>query len=352
LREKWIGPDGPYNRPAILAGDVGATETLLGRFRQAGGRLRCVREESLPSQGFRSFESLVDEFLSSAKQSVDRCAVGVAGPVVGGRSQVVNLRWPVDARRLARKLSTQAVRVINDLEAAAWGIPVVPARRLVSLTPGLRSLPGNAALIAAGTGLGMALLLWDGKRWHPRPSEGGHQAFGPRDDVETDLLTFLRRRHGRVSVERVVSGPGLSAIHDFLIHSGRGKQSRRMARRLAEADDPSAEIARAALAGDDAVAGKALDLFVSLYGAAAGDLALVAKATGGLYLGGGIAPKILPKLREGSFLRAFRDKGRLSPLLERIPVRVILEPRTALLGAAQCAATLTPTMRIVRKTKR
>jgi glucokinase len=336
----------------ILAGDVGGTKTLLGLFRQVGGKLRCVREDSLPSQEFRSFEALVDEFLSRAKRTVDRCAVGVAGPVVGGRSQVVNLRWPVDARRLARELSTDAVHVINDLEATGWGIPVVPPRKLVSLTPGLRSLQGNAALIAAGTGLGMALLLWDGARWHPRASEGGHQAFGPRNDIEIDLLKFLRRRHGRVSVERAVSGPALSAIYEFLIHSGRVDESDRMSRRLAEADDPNAEVARAALAGDDAVAGKALDLFVSLYGAAAGDLALVAKATGGLYLGGGIAPKILPKLREGAFLRAFRDKGRLSPLLERIPVRVILEPRTALLGAAQYAATLTPTTRIHKRKRR
>jgi glucokinase len=336
----------------ILAGDVGGTKTLLGLFRQMGGKLRCVHEDSLPSQEFRSFEALVDEFLARAKRTVDRCAIGVAGPVVAGRSQVINLRWPVDARRLARKLSTQAVRVINDLEATGWGIPVLPRRKLVSLTPGLRPMPGNAALIAAGTGLGMALLLWDGERWHPRASEGGHQAFGPRDDVEIGLLRFLRRRHGRVSVERAVSGPALSAIHEFLIHSGRGKVSSRMQRRLAEADDPNAEIARAGMAGDDAVAGRALDLFVSLYGAAAGDLALVAKATGGMYLGGGIAPKILPKLREGAFLRAFRDKGRLTSLVERIPIRVILEPRTALLGAARYAATLTPTTRIDRRKKR
>jgi glucokinase len=346
LRKKWNVADGLYNRPVILAGDVGGTKTLLGLFRQVGGKLRCVREDSLPSQEFRSFEALVGEFLSGTKGKVDRCAVGVAGPVVAGRSHVVNLRWPVDARRLARKLSTNAVGVINDLEATGWGIPLVPPRKLASLTPGLRSLPGNAALIAAGTGLGMALLLWDGERWHPRASEGGHQAFGPRDDVEIDLLKFLRRRHGRVSVERAVSGPGLAAIYEFLIQAGRDKRSKRVGRRFAEADDPNAEIARAALAGDDAVAGKALDLFVSLYGAAAGDLALVAKATGGLYLGGGIAPKILPKLREGAFLDAFRDKGRLSPLLERIPVRVILEPRAALLGAARYAATRTSTTRI------
>jgi glucokinase len=282
----------------------------------------------------------VDEFQSRSKARVRRCAVGVAGPVVDGRSQVINLRWPVDTRRLARKLGISSVRVLNDLEATAWGIPVLPPQKMLSLTPGLRPRPGNAALIAAGTGLGMALMLWDGERFHPQASEGGHQTFGPRDDLEIDLLRFLRGRYDRVSVERAASGPAVSAIYEFLVGSGRGSQSRLMSQRLAEADDPNSVVARAALAGDDAVAEKALDVFVSLYGAAAGDLALVAKATGGVYVGGGIAPKILPKLREGGFVKAFRDKGRLAPLLERIPIRVILEPRTALLGAAQCAAIL------------
>jgi glucokinase len=324
----------------ILAGDVGGTKTLLGLFRQVDGKTVCVREGSLPSQRFRCFEDLIGEFLSRTDCRVRRCVIGVAGPVVGGRSQVVNLRWPVETRRLAHVLGTDAVRVINDLEATAWGIPVVPPRKTVSLTPGLRARTGNAALVAAGTGLGMALMPWDGERHHPRASEGGHQTFGPRDDLEIDLVRFLRRRHGRVSIERAVSGPAMSALYEFLVSSGRGKQSGLMRRRLAESDDTNAVVAQAGLTGEDAVAGKALDLFVSLYGAVAGDLALVAKATGGVFVGGGIAPKILPKLRAGGFIEAFRDKGRLRPLLERIPVRVILEPRTALLGAAQCAAAL------------
>ena len=324
----------------ILAGDVGGTKTLLGLFRARGEQLQCVREASLPSAEFRSFETLVAAFLEPALVRVRRCAVGVAGPVVGGRSQVVNLRWPVDERRLTRLLDTRTVRVINDLEANAWGISEVSARKLVSLTSRLRPAEGNAALIAAGTGLGMALMLWDGQRRHPRASEGGHQAFAPRDDLEIDLLRFLRRRHGRVSVERVVSGPGLSAIYEFLIGSGRGRKTQRMARRLAQAGDPNAVVAEAGLAGTDPTAARALERFVSLYGAVAGDLALVTKATGGLYVGGGIAPKILPALRRGEFLRAFRDKGRLTPLVERIPVKVLLEPRAALLGAARCAATL------------
>jgi glucokinase len=239
-------------------------------------------------------------------------------------------------------LGTDTVEVINDLEATAWGIPDLPPRKTVSLTPGQRSAPGNGALIAAGTGLGMALLIRDGERYRPHASEGGHQSFGPRDELEVDLFGFLRRRYGRASVERAVSGPAMSAIYEFLVDSGRGKKTRRMRERLAASDDSSAAVATAGLSGEDATASKALDLFVSLYGAVAGDLALVARATAGIWVGGGIAPKILPRLRDGGFVRAFRDKGRLTPLLERIPIRVILEPRTALLGAARCAALLTP----------
>ena len=333
----------------ILAGDVGGTKTLLGLFRREGDRLRCIHEASLPSGEYRSFGALLDAFLSPSGHARPRHAtIGVAGPVTGGRSRIVNLRWPVDARQLGRHLDTDDVRVINDLEATAWGIRELPPRKLADLTPGVRSRPGNAALIAAGTGLGTALLPWDGTRWRPHASEGGHQGFAPRDDVEVDLLRFLRRRHGRVSLERALSGPALSALYEFFAGRARGCGFREARRRLAAADDPNAEVARRALAGEDETADKALGLFVSIYGAAAGDLALVAKATGGIYVGGGIAPRILPRLKDGAFVRAFRDKGRLTPLVERIPVRVILEPRTALLGAARHAATRSTTGRTVR----
>ncbi len=324
----------------ILASDVGGTKTLLGLFDKTEGKTRCVREASLPSQEFSSFEAIVDEFLAGGRARIHRCAVGVAGPVVRGRSQVVNLRWSVDARKLARKLGVPQARVLNDLEATAWGIPGLSSRKMLNLTPGVRLRSGNAALIAAGTGLGMALLHWDGQQYHPQASEGGHQGFGPRDDVEIDLLKFLKRRYGRASVERAVSGPGILTIYQFLVESGRGRKSPMMEQRLAQAIDPNAVIAQAGLDGEDAVAEQALDRFISLYGAAAGDLALVAKATGGIFVGGGIAPKILPKLRTGAFLRAFRAKGRLTPLVEQIPIRVILEPRTALFGAAACAVAL------------
>jgi glucokinase len=324
----------------ILAGDVGGTKTILALFATSKRKLRKLRERSFPSQEHSSFEAIVEEFLAEAPAGrVRRAVVGVAGPVVAGRSQVVNLRWPVDEHELARALGTRHVCVLNDVEATAWGISALSPRQLLSLTPGLRGRPGNVALIAAGTGLGMSILFRRGEELEPTASEGGHQEFAPRDDVEIDLLRFLRARHGRVSVERVVAGPGFSAIYEFLVATGRGSESAEMRRRLA-AGDANAVVSQAGVSGDDPVAERAVEMFVSSYGAAAGDLALVARAVGGVYVGGGIAPKILPKLRSGEFLRSFRAKGRLSPFVERIPVKVILEPRTALLGAAIRAARL------------
>lgn len=325
----------------VLAGDVGGTKTLLGLFETVDGALRAARESSFPSQEYPSLQAMIGEFLADVGGArPEALAVGVAGPVVAGRSQVVNLRWPVDEAKLAAATGVSSVRVLNDLEATAWGIPELGRGQLESLTPGVEPGAGNAALIAAGTGLGMALLFRVGAHFRPSASEGGHQEFGPRDDLEIELLRSLRERHGRVSIERVVSGPGLGAIYQFLVESGRGEESETMSRTLAQADDPNAEIGRAGIAGEDPAALRAVELFASLYGAAAGDLALVAKATGGVYVGGGIAPKMLSVLRSGEFVRSFRSKGRLTPLLEKIPIEVVLEPRTALLGAAVCAREL------------
>ena len=322
----------------ILAGDVGGTKTVLGLFKQVGGALSPAREETFPSREFSSLEGIFKEFLARRGSRIHAVAVGVAGPIVDGRSDRVNLPWPVDRRRLARGLEVDRVCVINDLEATALGIPELSPRRLLNLTPGLRARTGNAALIAAGTGLGMALLVRDGERYHASASEGGHLAFAPRDDLEIALLRHLRRRHGRVSTERVVSGDGISSIYEFLAENSWGTPGSALRSKLGVAEDRNAAISQAGLDGRDRLAVKTLAMFVSLYGAAAGELALVSKATAGVYVGGGIAPRILPRLKSGEFVRAFRDKGRLAPLLEKIPVRVILEPRTALLGAAAHAA--------------
>ena len=325
----------------ILAGDVGGTKTLLGLFDRAGSRLRIRHQQAYSSQASPSLSSIVKTYLDETGARVKSCAIGVAGPVVNGRSQVVNLRWPVEERQLARTLGIARARVINDLEATAWGVPELGPRQTRSLTPGARPVPGNAVLIAAGTGLGMAILLWDGTRFRPSASEGGHQDFAPRNDVEDALLRYLRRRHDHVSVERIASGPGFQTTYEFLVESARGTRTEEMARRMSEGD-PNAAVAEAAIRRTDATAVRAAEILVSVYGAAAGNLALVAKSTAGVYVGGGIAPKILPLLERGEFLRALRAKGRLSPLLERMPVRVILEPRTALIGAAACAAARGP----------
>ena len=327
----------PIIAAVILAGDVGGTKTILGLFSRREGRLVVAREAKYPSAGGGSLEVIIEAFLSEGRERVTACALGVAGPVTGGKTDVVNLPWVVDARRLARRLGVPKVHLLNDLEATAWGIGALPPGKTAALTPRLAPRPGNAALLAAGTGLGTALLHWDGRRHWPTAGEGGHVGFAPRNEDEIELLRFSLRRFDRLSLDRLVSGPGLRLIYDFLVESGRGAASSAMKRRLAERD-PSAAITEAGLRGEDPTAERALDWFVSLYGSAAGDLALSAGAVGGVWVGGGIAPRILPKLRSGAFLAAFRSKGRLSPFLQRVPVRVILEPRAALLGAAVRAA--------------
>lgn len=321
----------------VLAGDVGGTKTLLALFARDGRRLREIRSERYSSSDFPTFEAMIREFLAGGREKPRRAAFGIAGPIVGGKSQIVNLKWAVDARRVSRLIGEKPVALLNDLEATAHGLAELGPKQTVSLTPALRPGDGNAALIAAGTGLGMALLVRDGDRFVVSASEGGHQDFAGRDEIENQLLAFLQRRFPRVSVERIVAGPGFSAIYEFLVETGRGEVTLRMRERLASGDR-NAAVSAAGVAGEDLTAERAVDMWVSLYGATAGNLALVAKASGGMWVGGGIAPKILNKLRDGTFLEAFRDKGRLSSFLERIPVKVILEPRTALLGAAAFAA--------------
>ncbi|HEX5042187.1 MAG TPA: glucokinase, partial [Candidatus Polarisedimenticolaceae bacterium] len=309
--------------------------------RVTGAGLRCLREASYPSQRAPSLPAMVHTFLRHGRERPATFAVGVAGPVIAGHSQLTNLPWAVDEAELSAAFGFQRTRVLNDLEATGWAIGSLRGKQLASLTPAPRARPGNAAIIAAGTGLGMAILVRDGGRWLVLASEGGHQEFAPRDSTEEALLRFVRRElGGRVSVERLVSGDGLARIYRFLTRTGRAREGAAMRRRVETASDPNATISEAGLAGRDRASARALALFVQLYGAAAGNLALVARATGGMFLAGGIAPRILPALRAGAFLRAFRDKGRLSPLLAAIPIKVVLEPRAALLGAAACAADL------------
>lgn len=319
----------------ILAGDIGGTKTNLGLFDIVDGTMTLRREQSYPSRNYPGLESIIDEFTSGAGVVTAAC-VGVAGPVIEGRSTTTNLPWHVDSQSLASLLKLHSVALINDLEATAHGIAELKPDEFVNLNEGTAE-PGNAALIAAGTGLGTASLFWDGRELMPSASEGGHVDFAPRNQIEIQLLQDQLTRHRHVSVERVLSGPGLFVIYEFLRDINYARESSAVAERF-KGRDPSSVVANAALAGECELCVKALDMFAGIYGAVAGNIALQLKATAGVYVGGGIAPKIIEKLRDGTFMKAFIAKGRLSSLLEAIPVRVIMNDKTALLGAARVAA--------------
>lgn len=262
----------------------------------------------------------------------------MAGAVVDGRCRTTNLPWTLDERILPEQIPADRVKLLNDLEAAAWGVIDLPAAELTSLQDG-SPRAGNMALIAAGTGLGEALIIQGGVRPVVVASEGGHADFAPRTEREDDLLAYLRREFGRVSYERVLSGPGLFNIYRFLRDTSRIREAQWLRDRL-KSGDPSAVVSEVALAGEDRLCVEALDLFASIYGAEAGNLALKALAVGGVFVGGGIAPKIRGKLADGTFVGAFRDKDRFAQFMEAIPVRLALNPRAPLLGAARVAAAI------------
>ena len=323
----------------IIAGDIGGTKTNVALFDPAAARAAAepVAQASYHNAGFDSLEAILDEFTAANRAAITHACFGVAGPVVEGRVAATNLAWEVSASALARKLGLTRVGLINDLEATAYGIECLRESQLYTLHEGAGHRGGHRALIAAGTGLGMAGLFWDGRRFTPMPSEGGHIDFAPRDELEYELLRYVGRRiGGRVSYERVLSGPGLFTIYEFL-RDGRYAEEPGWLAEEVEVGDPSAAVSKAALAGRSELAARALDLFASIYGAMAGNLVLLLKPAGGLYVGGGIAPKILEKLRDGTFIRAYHDKGRMSFITEATPVRVILDDKAALYGAAVCA---------------
>jgi glucokinase len=320
----------------ILAGDIGGTKTHLGFFEIEDGSLEVRNRETFPSREFSGLESIIDEFVTPSSPALAGACFGVAGPVIEGRSATSNLPWVVDSKSLAHKLNLKTVTLLNDLEAAAHGIPALKPDEVAWLNKG-NPTPGNAGMVSAGTGLGLASLFWDGKRHVPSASEGGHVDFAPRNEYEIALLKYLLDRFDHVSVERIVSGPGLLNVYEFLRDTGRGKELPSIAARFKD-EDPSAVVGAAALTGECEMCTKALDTVVTVYGAAAGNFALELKATAGIYVGGGIAPKIISKLGDGTFMKAFLDKGRLRALLEATPVRVILNEKIALLGAARVAA--------------
>jgi len=321
----------------ILAGDIGGTNTRLALFDGSATKPAVAVIEVFPSRGHSGPEEILREFRAHHGDPIEAASFGIAGPVRNGRTHTPNLPWVVDSASMAEVLGLMKVDLLNDLEANAHGIAVLGPQDLAVLHPGSPEACGNRALISAGTGLGEAGLLADGNDYRPYPSEGGHCDFAPRDETEIDLLRHLMARFGHVSFERVLSGPGLYSIYQFFRDTGRAEEPSWLADELRERD-PSTVISQHGLKGDCDLCVISLDLFVSFYGAEAGNLALKAMATGGLFIGGGIAPKILPKLREPVFLKAFTDKGRVSAVLEAIPVSVILNDKTALLGAARVAA--------------
>ena len=325
----------------ILGGDVGGTKCNLALFDERSGGLVEQTAKRFPSGAYPKFEDVVSEFVRTVAEpagaKVTSAGFGVAGPVVDGAVTATNLPWRVDSRALAALLGLPRVALVNDLEANAYGIHSLGPSDFEVLNAGAPGARGMQAVIAAGTGLGEAGLFWDGKSHQPFSSEGGHADLAASNDLEDALVVYLRKRFGgHVSWERVLSGPGLRNVFEFLRDTGRGSVEPWFEKEM-QAGDPSAAISRAAMEGKSPICVAALDLFVSLYGSEAGNLTLRYLAIGGLFIGGGIAPKILDKMKSAVFMEAFFAKGRLRPLLERVPVRVILNDNTALFGAARCA---------------
>jgi glucokinase len=321
----------------ILAGDVGGTNTRLAWFDVAGGALVAGETRTYPSQQHAGLEPIVAAFLGDAPGKPEHVCVGVAGPVRDGRVDAVNLAWDVDGPALAARLGVRQVLLLNDLEANAWGLAALPATDFAVLQAGQPERTGNGAVISAGTGLGEAGLVWDGRRHRPVASEGGHADWAPQSELQQGLWRFLAAEIGHVSVERVLSGPGLHNIYRFL-RDGQGLAEPAWLADAIRADGPAPAIANAGLAGRAEICVRALDLLVAIYGAEAGNLGLRMLATAGVFLGGGIAPRLLPALRNRTFLDAFAAKGRVRALLETLPVRVVLNDRAALIGAARRAA--------------
>jgi glucokinase len=329
----------------ILAGDVGGTKVHLALYNFEDGRLNPVRDHKYPAHEFACLDDVVNHFLSdkNGTSKIDRSEVkaacfGCPGPVRDGRIKLTNLPWALDIRELSPSLAIEHIFLINDLEANGYGIPELAPDKIFTLHEGDPSAVGHRGLIAAGTGLGEAMLIWDGKLGHiPIPSEGGHCDFAARNETEIALLQYLHRTlAGRVSFERVVSGLGIKNVYAFLRDDRKMEEPAWLTGRLAN-EDPNAVIGECGENGSSEICAETLRIFASAYGAEAGNIALKILATGGIYMGGGIAPKILKTLQSGDFMEAFIDKGRMAPILRAIPVRIILDDTCALLGAAAYA---------------
>jgi glucokinase len=321
----------------ILAGDIGGTNARLAFFHFDDGRLRLAAEKIFRSADYPTFDEIVASFIDSHPGQIEAACFGIAGPVKSGMVNTPNLPWVVRAQDQAARISPGSVQLLNDLEANPHGIGVLGSSDLHTITPGELDPSGNRAVISAGTGLGEAGIYRAAGQYLVFASEGGHSDFAARNELELDLLRYLLPKFEHVSYERILSGPGLYNVYSFLRDTGRGQEPAWL-RDALKAGNPPAVISEAALSAKSPLCEQALDLFISIYGAEAGNLALKLKATGGVYLGGGIAPKIAARLAGPAFLQAFRGKGRMRGLLEAVPVYIVTNDKAALLGAAQCAA--------------
>ncbi len=320
----------------ILTGDIGGTNTRLAFFESN----TIVAEKKFHSKNYQSLEEIIQIFLSEQKKTFSAACFGVAGPIVNGKCNATNLPWVIDIANLRKCCKIQTIYLLNDLETKAYGIRVLKKEELYVLQAG-KEQPGNQALIAAGTGLGEAGLYWDGKDHHPFACEGGHTDFAPRDELEIELLIYLKKKFQHVSYERIVSGPGIPLLYQFLIETGKEPRSQEMEEEMLQKDAPHV-ISEWALKRHDPVCLRVIHWFLSIYGAEAGNLALKFLSLGGMYIGGGIAPALIQQIKEGPFLSSFCCKGRFQPLLETIPIHVILNDDASLLGAAYFARTISP----------
>ena len=338
----------------VLAGDIGGTKTALAMVRvdpRRGAHPSIRRAERYASAAYPGLEEIVEEFLRDERERPAAAGFGVAGPVRGGVAKITKLPWRLETRRFALRVGIRRVALLNDFVAAALGLPFLTPRQSAPLVRGRVDPAGPIAILGAGTGLGQAAVIRVGGSFQAVPSEGGHADFGPRTPLEDRLVVFLRRKFGRASRDRILSGSGLALLYEFLKHDGLARESPAAAAELDSGADPAAVISRLGLSGRDRLARAALEMFVSIYGSEAGNLALQYRATGGVYVGGGIAPKILPALRRPGFRTAFRAKPPMEDLLARVPVRVVLDPRLALYGAAAAAySTAIETTRFFSKT--
>ncbi len=321
----------------ILAGDIGGTKVNLAGYDRSSGMLQLVAQETFHSRDYSSLSEIVAKFLEGKNWDILRACFGIAGPVINGVCHTTNLPWVVESSTLSAQLDGAPALLINDLEANASGIKVLGPNELCTLQIGQKGAVGNMALISAGTGLGEAGLYWVGMDHRPFACEGGHVDFSPTSELDTELFLHLHKKFGHVSWERLLSGQGQVNIYEFLRQRSGVAEPCWLGEEM-QANDPAAVITQTALAKKDPVCEQALDLFVTYYGVKAGNLALTIMSTGGLYIGGGIAPRILSKLQEPLFLNAFLAKGRMRPILEKMPVKVILNSKTALIGAAHRAA--------------